>query len=29
MVFPGIKDEIDRENLFAYVEQFDAEGNTK
>jgi len=29
MVIPGIKDEIDRENLFAYVEQFDAEGNTK
>lgn len=29
MVFPGIKDEIDREDLFAYVEQFDADGNTK
>jgi len=29
MVFPGIKDEIDRDDLFAYVSQFDAEGNTK
>jgi cytochrome c len=29
MIFPGIKDELDREDLFAYVEQFDAEGNTK
>jgi cytochrome c len=29
MIFPGIKDEIDREDLFAYIEQFDAEGNTK
>ncbi len=28
MVFPGIKDEIDRDDLFAYVEQFDVEGNT-
>jgi len=29
MIFPGIKDEDDREDLFAYVSQFDAEGNTK
>ncbi len=29
MIFPGIKDELDREDLFAYVSQFDAEGNTK
>jgi len=29
MIFPGIKDEIDRDDLFAYVEQFDAEGNAK
>ena len=29
MIFPGIKDEEDREDLFAYIEQFDAEGNTK
>ena len=29
MIFPGIKDEEDREDLFAYVEQFDADGNTK
>ena len=29
MIFPGIKDEIDREDLYAYIEQFDAEGNTK
>ncbi len=29
MIFPGIKDELDREDLFAYFEQFDAEGNTK
>ncbi len=29
MIFPGIKDEIDREDLWAYVSQFDADGNTK
>jgi len=29
MIFPGIKDELDREDLYAYIEQFDAEGNTK
>jgi len=29
MIFPGIKDEIDRDDLFAYVSQYDAEGNTK
>ena len=29
MIFPGIKDELDREDLFAYVSQFDAEGNAK
>jgi cytochrome c len=29
MIFPGIKDEVDREDLFAYVEQFDVDGNTK
>ena len=29
MIFRGIKDEDDREDLFAYVEQFDADGNTK
>jgi len=29
MVFPGIKDEIDREDLFAYISQFDAAGKTK
>ena len=29
MVFAGIKDELDRDDLYAYVVQFDAEGNTK
>jgi cytochrome c len=29
MIFRGLKDELDRENLFAYIVQFDAEGNTK
>jgi len=29
MIFRGLKDEVDREDLFAYIEQFDAEGNTK
>lgn len=29
MIFSGVKDEIDRDDLFAYVSQFDAEGNTK
>ena len=29
MIFPGIKDEEDREDLFAYIEQFGADGNTK
>ncbi|MCP4780242.1 MAG: cytochrome c family protein [Hyphomicrobium sp.] len=29
MIFPGIKDELDQEDLFAYIEQFDADGNTK
>ena len=29
MIFPGIKDELDRENLFAYISQFDADGNTQ
>lgn len=29
MIFPGVKDELDREDLFAYIEQFDDEGNTK
>ena len=29
MIFRGLKDEVDREDLFAYIEQFDADGNTK
>ena len=29
MVFAGIKDELDRDDLYAYILQFDAEGNTK
>lgn len=29
MIFAGTKDEIDRDDLFAYVSQFDAEGNTR
>ena len=29
MVFPGIKNEADAKNLWAYLKQFDAEGNKK
>jgi cytochrome c len=29
MIFAGIKDELDRDDLYAYIVQFDAEGNTK
>jgi len=29
MVFPGIKNEADAKNLWAYLKEFDAEGNKK
>ncbi len=29
MVFPGIKDEKEADNLWAYIRQFDASGNVK
>lgn len=29
MVFPGVKDELDRDDLAAYVGQFNADGTTK
>jgi len=29
MVFPGIKDELDRDDLIAYLETFNADGTTK
>ena len=29
MIFPGVKDEKQAENLWAYLKQFDAEGNKK
>ena len=29
MIFGGVKDELDRDDLYAYIVQFDAEGNTK
>ncbi len=29
MIFPGVKDEVDRDDLFAYISQYDADGNAK
>jgi cytochrome c len=29
MVFPGIKDELDRDDLAAYIGTFNADGSTK
>jgi cytochrome c len=29
MVFPGVKDELDRDDLAAYVGSFNADGSTK
>jgi len=29
MVFPGVKDEIERDNLIAYIESFNADGSSK
>ncbi len=29
MIFPGVKDEIERDDLIAYLESFNADGSTK
>ena len=29
MVFPGVKDEIERDDLIAYLDSFNADGSTK
>ena len=29
MLFPGVKDEVERDDLIAYIESFNADGTSK
>ena len=29
MLFPGVKDEVERDDIIAYIESFNAEGSNK